>query len=148
MTNLTAEIIETLRPALRSTTKAERLLDDYWADRIALVWTTENVHRAANENRTVLTEEQARQLLRNLNDNYHAQDGLRWSDLTETIQQSGLGRDIKRSELHRFIHHDVLAVDAPQRTLRSRLTGTNPKPLRPASKSEPSKQRGSRTTPG
>lgn len=69
MTNLTSEIIETLRPALRSITKAERLLDDYWADKIALVWTTEHIYRAANENKTVLTEEQARQLLHNLRDN-------------------------------------------------------------------------------
>ena len=146
MSNLTSEIIETLRPALRSITKAERLLDNYWADRIALVWTTEHIHRAANENKTVLTEQQTRQLLHNLNDNYNAQYGLRWSDLTETIQQSGLGRDIKRSELHRFIHRDVLAIEPHQRTIRSRLAGTNPKPLRPARKSEPSKQRGSPTT--
>jgi len=146
MTNLTSKIIETLRPALRSITRAERLLNEFMADRIALVWTTEHVHRAANENRTVLTEQQARQLLHNLNDNYNAQYGLRWSDLTETIQQSGLGRDIKRSELHRFIHRDVLVIDPPQPTIRSRPAGTNPKPLRPARKSEPSKQRGSPTT--
>ncbi|NDJ15668.1 MAG: hypothetical protein EBY17_31600, partial [Acidobacteriia bacterium] len=130
MTNLTSEIIETLRPALRSITQAERLLNRFWADRIALMWTTGDLHRAANENKTVLTDEQARQLLHNLNDNYNAQYGLRWSDLTETIQQSGLGRDIKRSELHRFIHRDVLVIDPPQRTIRSRLAGTNPKPLR------------------
>ncbi|NBU11781.1 MAG: hypothetical protein EBS84_22750 [Proteobacteria bacterium] len=119
MEQLITELITTLRPTLRSVRKAEHLLADYWADRIALIWTTENIHRAANENKTVFTEQQAREILRNLHRHHNPQYGLRWSDLAETIQQSGLGRDIRQWELHLFIHRDVLAIDPPQKKGRS-----------------------------
>ena len=113
MNQLIAALLQQLRPALKSVGKAEQLLNDYWADRIALLWTTKDVHRAANESKTVLTEPQARTLLRNLHDNYHAQYGLEWRDVSEAVEQSGLGRDITKRELHRFIHRDVLTIDPP-----------------------------------
>ena len=114
MNQLIAALLQQLRPALKSVGKAEHLLNDYWADRIALLWTTKDVHRAANEAKTVLTEQQARTLLRNLHDNYHAQYGLEWRDVSEAVEQSGLGRDITKRELHRFIHRDVLVIDLPR----------------------------------
>lgn len=123
MNQLITELLEALRPALRSVAKANQLLTDYWADKIALLWTTKDVHRAANETKTVLTEEQARTILTNLHDNYHAQYGLDWHDVSEAVQQSGLGRDIRKRELHRFIHRDVLAVDPPTEKESSCPTG-------------------------
>ena len=114
MNQLIAALLQQLRPALKSVGKAEQLLNDYWTDRIALLWTTKDVHRAANESKTVLTEPQARTLLRNLHDNYHAQYGLEWRDVSEAVEQSGLGRDITKRELHRFIHRDVLVIDLPR----------------------------------
>ena len=114
MNQLIIELLAQLRPAMKSVAKAEQLLNDYWADRIALLWTTKDVHRAANESKTVLTEPQARTLLRNLHDNYHAQYGLEWRDVSEAVEQSGLGRDITKRELHRFIHRDVLVIDLPR----------------------------------
>ena len=113
MNQLIAEMLQILRPALRSVTKAEQLLTEYWADKIALLWTTKDVHRAANEAKTVLTDEQARTILRSLRDNYHAQYGLEWRDVSEAVQESGLGRDLSQRELHRFIHRDLLVVDPP-----------------------------------
>ena len=113
MNQLITELLAALRPALKSVSRAEQLLNDYWADKIALLWSTKDVHRAANEAKTVLTEEQARTILRSLHDNYHAQYGLEWRDVIEAIQQSGLGRDIRKKELHRFIHRDVLVIDPP-----------------------------------
>lgn len=113
MNQLIAELLQQLHPALKSASKAEQLLTEYWADKIALLWTTKDVHRAANEARTVLTEEQARAILRSLHDNYHAQYGLEWRDVSEAIRESGLGRDISKRELHRFIHRDVLVIDPP-----------------------------------
>ncbi len=111
MNQLIAELLAQLRPALKSTAKAEHLLTDYWADKIALLWTTKDVHRAANEAKTVLTEQQARTILRSLHDNYRAQYGLEWQDVSEAIQESGLGRDITKRELHRLIHRDLLTID-------------------------------------
>ena len=113
MNQLIAALLQQLRPALKSTAKAEQLLNEYWADKIALLWTTKDVHRAANEAKTVLTEEQARTILRSLHDNYHAQYGLEWRDVSEAVEQSGLGRDITKQELHRFIPRDVLVIDPP-----------------------------------
>ncbi len=114
MNQLITELLQQLRPALKSVAKAEHLLNGYWADKIALVWTTNDVHRAANEAKTVLTEQQARTLLISLHQHHNPQYGLRWSDLAETIQQSGLGRDLSKRELHRFIHRDVLVIDLPR----------------------------------
>ena len=114
MNQLITELLEKVRPALKSASKAQHLLTEYWADRIALLWTTKDVHRAANEAKTVLTEKQARTILRTLHDNYRPQYGLEWRDVSEAIQQSGLGRDISKRELHRFIHRDVLVIDLPQ----------------------------------
>ena len=113
MNQLITELLAQLRPALKSVARAEQLLNEYWADKIALLWNTKDVHRVANEAKTVLTEEQARTILRSLHDNYHAQYGLEWRDVSEAIQQSGLGRDISKRELHRFIHRDVLVIDPP-----------------------------------
>jgi hypothetical protein len=113
MNQLIAELLEQLRPSLRSVSKARQLLADYWADRIALVWTTKEVHRAANEAKTVLTEQQARTILRTLHDDYRPQYGLEWRDVTNAIKESGLGRNITARELHRLIHRDLLTVDPP-----------------------------------
>ena len=113
MNQLITELLAHLRPALKSVAKAEQLLTEYWADKIALLWTTQDVHRAANEAKTVLTETEARIILRNLRASYHPQYGLEWQDVSEAIQESGLGRDINKRELHRFIHRDVLVIDPP-----------------------------------
>ena len=115
MNQLITELLEKLRPALRSVAKAEQLLTDFWADKIALLWSTKDVHRAANEAKTVLTEQQARTILRDLLASYHQQYGIEWRDLIEAVKQSGLGRDITKRELHRFIHRDVLAIDPPRK---------------------------------
>ena len=66
METLITELLEILGPLLKSRRKAKLLLDAYWADRIALIWTTQQVHRAANEKRLVLIEAEARDLLREL----------------------------------------------------------------------------------
>lgn len=118
MNQLIAELLQHLRPSLRSVGKARQLLTDYWADKIALVWTTNDVHRAANEVRTVLTEQQARTILLTLHANYRAQYGLEWANVTKAIQASGLGRDITARELHRHIHLDELAIDPPEKGKR------------------------------
>jgi hypothetical protein len=115
MNQLITELLKQLRPALKSVSRAEQLLTDYWADRIALLWTTKDVHRAANEAKTVLTEQLAREILHSLLASYQPQYGLEWRDVIEAVEQSGLGRDISKRELHRFIHRDVLAIDSPRK---------------------------------
>jgi len=92
--------------------KAELIesIDRLFDDKVALVWRTTDVHRAANENRTVLTEAEAKKVLRHLEQRYNKQYGLKWSDVVDCIRDLGLGRDLKRQELHRLLHHDKLTI--------------------------------------
>src|SRR6266567_2016354 len=91
-------LMELLRPVLKNRSKAEQRLQRYWADKAPIIWTAADIHRAANEIKTVLTEPQARQLLHQLISKHNPQYGIRWEDLGETIQQSGQGRDITAQE--------------------------------------------------
>ena len=107
--HLIEQQLATLQPVLRSRNKARQLLGQFWSDKIALLWTTEQVHRAANESRTVLTEAEARTVLNDLHAHYNPQLGLQWCDVVESVKQSGLGRNIGKRELHQFIHKDKVA---------------------------------------
>ena len=111
--NLIEELLLQLKPAIKSQRQVRPLLEQFWSDKIALLWTSAHVHRAANEQKTVLTEAQARQILHDLHAHYDRQYGLAWENLAEKIQDSGLGRDIRKQELERFINEDVVVVDGP-----------------------------------
>jgi hypothetical protein len=107
--HLIEQQLATLQPVLRSRNKARQLLGQFWSDKIALLWTTEEIHRAANESRTVLTEAEARTVLNDLHAHYNPQLGLQWRDVVESVKQSDLGRNIGKRELHQFIHKDKVA---------------------------------------
>ena len=110
------EMLDALTPTLKSRKKAEAILQRYWSDKVAILWTTQDVHRAANEKETVLTEDEAHTALTDLLRHHDKQLGLRWKDLTDWIEESGLGRDTTRQELSRFIHHDILALQKSSRS--------------------------------
>jgi hypothetical protein len=110
------EMLAVLAPTLKSRKKAEALLRGYWSDKIALIWSTEDIHRAANERENVLTEEEARTILDDLHQHHSAQYGLQWKDIYEAIEQSGLGRNITKRELSRFVHKDILAIQKSSRS--------------------------------
>ena len=114
--NLVEELLKQLKPAIKSQRQVRPLLEQFWSDKIALLWTTEHIHRAANEQKTVLTEADARKILHDLQAHYDRQYGLKWEDVAEQIKDSGLGRDITRQELTRFINQDVVVVDGPRRS--------------------------------
>src|ERR1041385_7532161 len=105
-----AGMLRALQPALKRKKKGEQLLKSYWQDRMALVWTIDQVQRAANEKKTVLTNDEARKILYDLFNQHNHQYGIKWEDLTTLILESGLGRDINRRELQRFIHKDIIAI--------------------------------------
>lgn len=111
--NLIYELLQQLKPAIKSQRQVRPLLEQFWSDKIALVWTTAHVHRAANEQKTVLTEAEAWKILQTLDADYDQQYGLKWQDLADRIQESGLGRDIKTRELKCFVERDVVVVDGP-----------------------------------
>ena len=104
------EMLHVLAPSVKSRKKAEALLRSYWSDKMAIIWSTKDVHRAANERETVLTEEEARTILTDLHQHHNAQYGLQWKDIYEAIENSGLGRDITKRELNRIVHKDIITI--------------------------------------
>lgn len=112
------EMLDALAPTLKSRRKAETLLCGYWSNKIAIIWSTEDVHRAANERETVLTEKEAREILLELFEHHNSQYGLQWKDVTEAIEQSGKGRDITKRELSRFVHKNIITIHESKRRKR------------------------------
>jgi hypothetical protein len=97
-------MLKALLPVLKSQRKAEIILERYWRNRIALVWEIQDVHRAANEKSTALTNKEAREILQDFHEHHNAQYGLQWEDLYESIKSHGFGRKLTKAELDRFIN--------------------------------------------
>ena len=48
-TNLTEELMQKLKSALKNNPRAVNILKRYMQDKVAIIWRTADVHRAANE---------------------------------------------------------------------------------------------------
>jgi hypothetical protein len=107
------DLLEVLGPALKNKTEGKHLLEEYWADKICIIWTTEQVYRAANERGLALTKAEAIKVLQHLQFNYNPQYGIRWSDITDLIEERVLGTKLTKGQLHRFIHKDIITVQKP-----------------------------------
>ena len=107
-------LVNCLGRQVRDPRKARQCLERYWRDRGAIVWTVEQVHEAANERRLALTPMEARQLLHRFVRNFDPYVGQSWFTLLELIEQSGLGRQLTRSELNRLLQHHHLTVAKPR----------------------------------
>ena len=62
------------------------VLSQYWADKVAVVWTTEDVHAAQDdfdedEQTSSLSEEQAQSVLQKAFDKHDASEGITWESL-------------------------------------------------------------------
>jgi hypothetical protein len=108
--DITEDLMRKLKSALKDNPKAVNILKRYWQDKITIIWKTADVHRAANEKKTVLTEDEAKKVLEKVLDNHDAQTGVNWQALVYTIRENGMGRDITKQELRRFIKRDILAI--------------------------------------
>ena len=104
-------MVRRLRAILKDKSKAERILKNYWRDKMALVWEVEDVHRAANEKEVALTNAEAVKILQTLHTQHNEQYGIKWEDLTSHIEDKVLGRRLTRKEVHRFVHHDILTIN-------------------------------------
>ena len=100
-----------LRPVVKNQGKAKQILEGYWSDKVAVVWSIDQVHRAANECKRVLTNLQAQEILQQFFKLHNAQYGLTWEMLTQLIDQSILGRNISRKELRGFINKDKVFIE-------------------------------------
>jgi hypothetical protein len=104
------DMVRRLGPVLTDKARAQKILTRYWRDKMALVWETEDVHRAANELELALTEREAIQVLQTLHSQHNAQLGLRWEDITAHIEDNVLGRKLTKREVHQFVHQDKLTI--------------------------------------
>ena len=105
-----ANMVRKLKPVLKDHEKARAILQRYWRMRMALVWEVEDVHRAANERKRVLTNTEAIAVLHTLHDQHNAQLGIKWEDLWAHIDLYGPGRAITKAELMRFVKLDIITV--------------------------------------
>jgi hypothetical protein len=103
-----AGMLKALNPVLKNKSKAKSALEKYWRNRMAIVWEIKDVHTAANERERALTNEEAREILRELHKNHNAQYGIKWEDLIALIEQSVCGRKLNKSELKRFIEQNII----------------------------------------
>lgn len=104
------EMVQALTPVLKNYGRAQAILERYWEDRMALVWTVQDVHRAANEIEIALTEKEARELLHDLHAHHNQQYGLEWKDLTDRIREDVLGRRMTEREVNRFVKKNILTI--------------------------------------
>jgi hypothetical protein len=103
-------MVQQLKPVLKDPAKAKTILQRYWRNKMALVWATADVHRAANERAMALTEKEAMEVLATLHRQHNPQYGIKWEDLTTHIEDHGLGRKLTRTELKRFVERDIITV--------------------------------------
>jgi hypothetical protein len=104
-------IVKALGPTLKSPKRAEQILEKFWADKIALVWDTEDVHTAANEREVALTDQEAIKGLQEMHHYHNKQYGLRWEDVTAYIEEYALGRKLTKAEVKRFVEKNILTID-------------------------------------
>jgi hypothetical protein len=104
------DMVRRLGPVLKDNAKAQQILTRYWRNKMALVWETEDVHRAANECEVALTEKEAMTVLETLHCQHNRQLGLRWEDITGHIEAHVLGRKLTRREVNQFVQHDKLII--------------------------------------
>lgn len=101
-------MMKALSPVLKNKFKAKSALEHYWRNQMAIVWSIKDVHTAANERETALTNKEARGILQELHKNHNAQYGIKWEDLIALIEQSVAGRKLTKSELNRFIEQNII----------------------------------------
>ena len=109
-TNLTEELMQKLKSALKNNPRAVNILKRYMQDKVAIIWRTADVHRAANELEVALTEKEAMTVLETLHRQHNLQLGLRWEDLTGHIEAYVLGRKLTKREVSQFVKHDQLTI--------------------------------------
>ncbi len=100
-----------LRSQLRDPEMAGQILQHYWRDRVAFVWTVDQVHLAANERGLAVTPAEARRIL----DQFHKETNqftpLNWFTLLDLIDEfSQIGRKLTKAELHRFSQTNLIVV--------------------------------------
>ena len=108
--------LNALKPVLKDRLKAKERLEKYWSDKIGLIWTMNDIHKAANERGLALTKKEAKALLDDLGKHYNRQYGIKWIDLWDLIENSGYGRKMTKREVKAFVQSGRTTVVTSKRT--------------------------------
>jgi hypothetical protein len=108
-------MVKALKPTLKNPGKAKYILDQFWGDKMALVWDVRDVHTAANEREVALTNQGAIKTLQELHHYHNKQCGIKWVDVTAYIEEYALGRTLTKAELKRFVEKNILTIDQKRR---------------------------------
>lgn len=113
-------MIKALRSELRNPSKAKKILQRYWTDRIAFIWTIDQAHLAANERALALNKVEARTILKRFHQKANLFDPPNWFTLLDIIDSSGMGRKLTKAELNRFLKTNLAVVSkGSQQTFRA-----------------------------
>ena len=110
--------LRVLKPLLRDQLKAKEKLQKYWSDKMALVWTINDIHKAANERGLALTKKEAKALLDDLSKHYNPQYGIKWIDRWDLIENSGFGRKMTKREITSFVERNMVTIASSKHTTR------------------------------
>ena len=102
------QMVRKLKPVLKDPSQARKILNRFWTSKMALVWDIQDIHRAANERKRVLTDTEAVQILQILHQQHNKQLGIRWSDLWDHFDLCLPGRRMSKAELNRFVSKDII----------------------------------------
>jgi hypothetical protein len=102
------QMVRKLKPVLKDPSQARKILNRFWKTKMALVWDIQDIHRAANERKRVLTDREAVQILQILHQQHNKQLGIRWSDLWDHFDLCLPGRRMSKAELNRFVAKDII----------------------------------------
>ena len=108
-----AGMLHCLKPILKDPVKGDQILTRYWRDKVAFVWTLQQIHRAANERSLAMTNAEAREILRKMSSEVDKLDGMSWWKLLDLIESNPKGRKLTTTELNRFINHDQITIARP-----------------------------------
>ena len=110
-TQIIQELLRVLKPVIKNQRKAEQLLVRYAQGKVIIIWSIQDVYRAANERGLALTLQEAREVLHAHSQTHNKQYGMRWEHLTDYIQDRVLGRKLTRKEINRFVKEDIITIN-------------------------------------
>jgi hypothetical protein len=108
-------MVKALKPVLKHPARAQRILERFWGDKMALVWDVRAVHTAANEQEVALTNQEAIKVLQELHHYHNKQTGIQWRDVTCYIEENVMGRKLTTAELKRFVEKNLLTINRKRR---------------------------------
>ena len=73
----------------------QKALEQYWSDKVAIIWSIDDVFSKADEMEIKLTDEEAEDILNELLDDHDCSRGITWDNIEETIRFRQYSKETK-----------------------------------------------------